>query len=313
MIEVRQYSESDAEAWNDFVAKSKNGTFLLDRRYMDYHADRFTDHSLLFYNIDGALIALLPANAEGGILFSHGGLTYGGLIVSERFKTTDALDVFTSLRKHLLLDHYERVIYKPSPWFYHTQPSEEDLYALFRFGARLAGRDVATLIDLTRMLPMATLRRRQVARALGNGVSVVREKDFGRFWKVLDDNLMQRYGVHPVHSLDEISLLASRFDNIELYEARLDGETIGGVVLYVSADVAHVQYISANDEGKRLGAIDLIFSRIIESLKARCRFLDFGKSTEQFGHFLNKGLIFQKEGFGGRAVCYDTYEWTLWT
>ena len=101
MIEVRQYSESDAEAWNDFVAKSKNGTFLLDRRYMDYHADRFTDHSLLFYNIDGALIALLPANAEGGILFSHGGLTYGGLIVSERFKTTDALDVFTSSSRSL--------------------------------------------------------------------------------------------------------------------------------------------------------------------------------------------------------------------
>ena len=25
--------------------------------------------------------------------------------------------------------------------------------------------------------------------------------------------------------------------------------------------------------------------------------------------FLTKTLIFQKEGFGGRGVCYDCYEW----
>ncbi|MCI6118707.1 MAG: GNAT family N-acetyltransferase [Prevotella sp.] len=310
MIEVRRYNPDDADRWNSFVAESKNGTFLLDRRYMDYHADRFTDYSLLFY-LDDKLVALLPANVQGDILFSHGGLTYGGLVTTDKFKTVDALDVFTYLRKHLLLEGFERVIYKPCPWIYHSLPSEEDLYALFRFGARLAGRDVATVVDLHNMLPMTTLRRRQAKKALDNGVTISRENGFSKFWKVLDDNLMQRYGVHPVHTLDEISLLASRFPDIELYEAHLGGETIGGVVLYVCGKVAHVQYISANELGKKIGAIDLIFNRIIDAVKLRCRYLDFGKSTEQFGYFLNKGLIFQKEGFGGRAVCYDTYEWTL--
>ena len=310
MIEVRRYNPDDADRWNSFVAESKNGTFILNRRYMDYHADRFTDYSLLFY-LDDKLVALLPANVQGDILFSHGGLTYGGLVTTDKFKTVDALDVFTYLRKHLLLEGFERVIYKPCPWIYHSLPSEEDLYALFRFGARLAGRDVATVVELHSMLPMTTLRRRQAKKALDNGVTISRENGFSKFWKVLDDNLMQRYGVHPVHTLDEISLLASRFPDIELYEAHLGGETIGGVVLYVCGKVAHVQYISANELGKKIGAIDLIFSRITEALKPRCRYLDFGKSTEQFGYFLNKGLIFQKEGFGGRAVCYDTYEWTL--
>ncbi len=310
MIEVRRYNPDDADRWNSFVAESKNGTFILNRRYMDYHADRFTDYSLLFY-LDDKLVALLPANVQGDILFSHGGLTYGGLVTTDKFKTVDALDVFTYLRKHLLLEGFERVIYKPCPWIYHSLPSEEDLYALFRFGARLAGRDVATVVDLHNMLPMSTLRRRQAKKALDNGVTVSRENGFDKFWKVLDDNLMQRYGVHPVHTLDEISLLASRFPDIELYEAHLGDETIGGVVLYVCGKVAHVQYISANELGKEIGAIDLIFSRIIDVVKPRCRYLDFGKSTEQFGYFLNKGLIFQKEGFGGRAVCYDTYEWTL--
>ena len=310
MIEVRRYNPDDADRWNSFVAEAKNGTFLLDRRYMDYHADRFTDYSLLFY-LDDKLVALLPANVQGDILFSHGGLTYGGLVTTDKLKTVDALDVFTYLRKHLLLEGFERVIYKPCPWIYHSLPSEEDLYALFRFGARLAGRDVATVVDLHNMLPMTTLRRRQAKKALDNGVTISRENGFGKFWKVLDDNLMQRYGVHPVHTLDEISLLASRFPDIELYEAHLGGETIGGVVLYVCGKVAHVQYISANELGKEIGAIDLIFNKIIDVVKPRCRYLDFGKSTEQFGYFLNKGLIFQKEGFGGRAVCYDTYEWTL--
>ena len=310
MIEVRRYNPDDADLWNSFVAESKNGTFLLDRRYMDYHADRFTDYSLLFY-LDDKLVALLPANGQGDILFSHGGLTYGGLVTTDKLKAVDALDVFTYLRKHLLLEGFERVIYKPCPWIYHSLPSEEDLYALFRFGARLAGRDVATVVDLHSMLPMTTLRRRQAKKALDNGVTISRENGFSKFWKVLDDNLMQRYGVHPVHTLDEISLLASRFPDIELYEANLGGETIGGGVLYVCGKVAHVQYISANELGKKIGAIDLTFNKIIDVVIPRCRYLDLGKSTEQFGYLLNKGLIFQKEGFGGRAVCYDTYEWTL--
>ena len=173
MIEVRRYNPDDADRWNSFVAESKNGTFILNRRYMDYHADRFTDYSLLFY-LDDKLVALLPANVQGDILFSHGGLTYGGLVTTDKFKTVDALDVFTYLRKHLLLEGFERVIYKPCPWIYHSLPSEEDLYALFRFGARLAGRDVATVVDLHNMLPMTTLRRRQAKKALDNGVTISR-------------------------------------------------------------------------------------------------------------------------------------------
>ena len=114
MIEVRRYNPDDADRWNSFVAESKNGTFLLDRRYMDYHADRFTDYSLLFY-LDDKLVALLPANVQGDILFSHGGLTYGGLVTTDKLKTVDALDVFNYLRKHLLLEGFERVIYKPCP------------------------------------------------------------------------------------------------------------------------------------------------------------------------------------------------------
>ena len=39
--------------------------------------------------------------------------------------------------------------------------------------------------------------------------------------------------------------------------------------------------------------------------------MDFGISTEHGGDYLNEGLIFQKEGFGARSVCYDCYEVAL--
>ena len=61
MIEIKRYTPQEKQDWNDFVAKSRQGTFLFDRNYMDYHQDRFHDQSLMiFYN--GKLCALLPAN-----------------------------------------------------------------------------------------------------------------------------------------------------------------------------------------------------------------------------------------------------------
>src|SRR4029453_8772018 len=74
-----RYSLDRKAAWDEFVARSKNGTFLFRRDYMDYHADRFDDHSLLAYQGD-QLVAVLPANLAGDALVSHGGLTYGGFV-----------------------------------------------------------------------------------------------------------------------------------------------------------------------------------------------------------------------------------------
>ena len=60
MFEIKKYSPADRTAWDQFVKTSKNGTFLFERAYMDYHSDRFTDFSLLIFR-KGRLYALLPA------------------------------------------------------------------------------------------------------------------------------------------------------------------------------------------------------------------------------------------------------------
>ena len=145
-------------------------------------------------------------------------------------------------------------------------------------------------------------------------MTVRESQDLATFWDILDKNLTNKYATHPVHSLEELTLLHSRFPNsIRLFMAFNDkGIAIGGTIIYEMPQVVHTQYISASPEGKRLGAIDLLFDYILNDVYAnRKGFFDFGKSTEEEGKVLNTTLIFQKEGFGGRGVCYDCYTWEI--
>lgn len=312
MFEIRRYTEELKEEWNRFVGESKNGTFLIDRNYMDYHRQRFEDFSLMFYS-EGALYAVLPGNRCGDVFYSHQGLTYGGLITGCRATASGVVTLFGELNDFLRGAQMHRVVYKAIPYIYTRVPSEEDLYALFKVcNARLMARDISSVIVQDEPVKWSRDRRYGANKACTEGVEVEVSSDYEGFWKVLGDNLMSKYGALPVHSLEEIQLLRSRFPGqIKLYVARAGGEMLGGTLLYISGHTVHAQYISATPEGKRLHAIDAIYKRIIKEDYAHARYIDFGKSTEQKGNILNESLIYQKEGFGGRGVCYDWYEWEL--
>ena len=312
MIEVKPYTQKQAQEWNDFIEQSRQGTFLFNRSYMDYHANRFQDASLMIYRKE-QLYALLPANRLGDTLYSHQGLTYGGLLTKAQATTAEICEVFIKINEYLYHTGVQRVIYKPTPWIYHCYPAEEDLYALtYICHAQLTARDISSTIPLDSLMTFGKDRRRGVRKATRAGVTVRESQDLATFWDILDKNLTNKYATHPVHSLEELTLLHSRFPNsIRLFMAYNDkGIAIGGTIIYEMPQVVHTQYISASPEGKRLGAIDLLFDYILNDVYAnRKGFFDFGKSTEEEGKILNTTLIFQKEGFGGRGVCYDCYTW----
>jgi len=313
MYNIIRYTQAREEEWNRFVEGAKNGTFLFDRRYMDYHADRFDDHSLLFYR-EECLLAVLPAHVSGDTLYSHNGLTYGGLLMSERLTVKQTMMLFRELNDYLRSIGIRHVYYKAIPWIYHRLSAEEDLYALFHeCHARIIARDYATNIFLSAGMRWERVRRRGVVRARKAGIEVVRSDDFAPFWQVLTDNLEMKYGVRPVHSLQEIELLHARFpEHIVLYQAVKDGDVLGGIVLYVSRQVVHAQYSSATPEGKKAGAIDLLYSQIMCHDYREYPYFDFGRSTENpDGSGLNESLVFQKEGFGGRGLCYDIYQYDI--
>lgn len=311
-MEIRRYRREDKELWNSFVNKARNATFLFDRNYMDYHADRFDDNSFMFYH-KGKLKAVLPANVAGDTLYSHQGLTYGGLLLDKKATVEDVLECFDSLNSWLRENGISKVVYKTLPWIYQQYPSEEDLYALtWKCKAQLISRDISSSIVIDNKLKFAESRKSGIRKALSLNIEVGESNDVDGFWHVLEDNLGNRYNAKPVHTSSEMKLLMSRFpNNIRLYVAKMNGEIVGGTLIYVTPQVVHTQYISASVEGKKHGALDLLFDYIINKVYANCRYFDFGKSTEQGGAYLNEPLIFQKEGFGGRGVCYDWYQWEL--
>lgn len=329
MITLQPYTPSQASEWNQLVERSKNGTFLIDRRFMDYHSHRFTDCSLLFKR-GSRVVACLPANwvADSQTIYSHQGLTYGGLVLDDTVGASEVLQMFDLLR-----DHYARtlgavrMIYKPIPYIYSSQPSDEALYALFRHDARLTARGLSTAVFLPQPLPLQARRRSGIRKGTEQGLVITettRREDFQAFWDVVNTGLQDRHGVRPVHTVDEMLLLASRFpDNIRLFvEHTPDGELVAGAWLFITHTTVHVQYMATSNAGRQFGALDLLIATLIEQrpwetlrdgrpLTPTPTYFDFGISTESSGHNLNEGLIFQKEGFGARGVCYDFWEMDL--
>jgi hypothetical protein len=309
MLRVERYSESEKMVWDDFVRKSNNGTFLFLRDYMDYHSDRFQDYSLLIWNEEGKLIALLPANQQQATMVSHGGLTYGGFITDERMKMPKMLEVFETTCSYLQGESFRRFVYKTVPHIYHRLPAEEDRYALFLCNATLIRRGVLAVVIRNEQLPFQERRMRGVKKARQHGLFVKQSDDLGSYWQILISRLLRAHNARPVHSSAEIELLRSRFpNNIKLFGCFEDSTMLAGVVIYETERVARAQYIAASDRGQELGALDLLFSELLTDYYASKPFFDFGTSDEKDGRCLNRGLIDQKEGFGGRAVVHDHYE-----
>lgn len=312
MFEIKRYRKEFEETWNHFVDISKQGTFLFYRNYMDYHEDRFSDYSLLVLHKQ-RVVALLPANREEHTLWTHAGLTYGGLITSMSVTTANVCDIFTAINEFLKKNGFDKVIYKAIPWIYHRIPAEEDLYALINIcNARIIERHISSTIMMENRIKWTESRKSGLRKALHHHIRVEESEDLETFWKILSQNLHEKYHAVPVHSLREIQLLQSRFpQNIKLYLAYQETRPIGGVLIYETPQVVHTQYISASKEGKMLGAIDIIIDYLLNEVYKDWQYFDFGKSSDGDGRALNRNLIFQKEGFGGRGVCYDWYEYTL--
>ena len=313
-LNISVIKPSEKDEWNAFVSNSKQGTFLFDRRYMDYHVDRFDDFSLIVRDQNEQIIALLPANIDGDQLVSHGGLTYGGFITDVKMTVSRMKTVFDSVIEFLVDHGVSAIDYKSVPSIYHTAPAEEDLYCLYSRGAGIYRRDVLSVIDYSNQFSYQSRRQRAIKKAVRTGLNVTQTTDFHSFWAILKRNLLKRYGVDPVHNADEIELLAKKFpQQIKLYGAydRSGVNILAGCVVYESRNVCHVQYNAASPEGKQMGAQDLIMDFLIRDNSQFKKYFDFGISTEKNGRYLNKGLVEYKEGFGAKTIVHDFYHLNL--
>jgi hypothetical protein len=311
MLTLRAYAPADAPQWNAVVEHSRNGNFLHSRGYMDYHADRFADGSLMVLRNDEAM-AVFPASIEHGVASSHGGLSYAGLISTRALRAEWALEALERIGEHYRAQGMERIVYKAVPHVFHAYPAEEDLYALHRLGARLQRRDVSSVIALREPFEFSDGRKRAVNKARKASIELKLGHEMADFHALLSEVLRSRHDVAPVHSLAELRLLQSRFPGqIVLHEAREAGVLLAGALVYDFGRVVHTQYLAASEAGRECNALNLLLAELVERRYADRHYFSFGISTEQQGRVLNGGLITQKEYFGARAVVHDFYEWEL--
>ena len=306
---VKRYEKNDCTNWNAFIGQAKNATFLFHRDFMDYHSDRFQDYSLVV--LDGEKwVAVLPANVVGNDVFSHQGLTYGGLVYLEKIKLASVIAIFKSVLSFLNANEKEKLQLKLIPSIYHQKPAEELNYALFLVKAQLIRRDTLAVLDLSQQNNLSKLRKRSIQKGISNDFVIKEVDDFEDFWnEILIPNLALKHHSKPVHSLEEITKLKALFpENIRQFNVYENGIIVAGTTIFETSTVAHCQYISGKEDKNGLGGIDLLFYQLISETFKNKRFFDFGISNENQGRKLNDGLSYWKESFGASTIVHDFYE-----
>lgn len=315
-LSVRPYDCSDADRWDEFSVRCLQGTLLHTRSFLSYHGEKFIDCSL-FIEDQGKCVGLFPAAIspnDASCVISHPGITYGGLLHCGGLRGHRMLTALDKVCFHFQERGLNKLIYKAVPSFYHRAPAQDDLYALFRLNARQTRCDLSCVIDLEHRLPVTERRRRSLKKSLKAGIEVVEGHQYLRsFWEVLAANLDARYGVEPVHSLDEILLLADRFpDSIRCVCAQLSGQIVAGILVFVTPTTHHAQYIGSNELGYKGSALDAVFDSAIQSAaNDGRRWFDFGISNEDQGKVLNDGLYRFKSEFGGGGAVHEFFDLDL--
>lgn len=311
MITCEIYSSVLKKEWDSLAANSKAPLFFFQRDFMEYHGDRFNDHSLLFF-LDGKAVAILPASLHENELVSHGGLTFGGLLVSDKLRAGSFLEIIETLRAHCKAHKIYSVVYKAIPYIFHSSPCQEDLYTLHRFGATLYKRELSSAINLNHRAKISKGRKWLINKAKKLPITIEESSDWESFHALLSE-VLAKHNAKPVHTANELKYLHSLFpQNISLQIGKHDEKVLAAVLLFKFEGTTHTQYMATSEAGKEVGALDyLVESCIQEAATEGQNYFSFGISTEDKGTILNTGLIAQKESFGARGISIDTYQLTI--
>lgn len=305
---VRKVDEvGDAGKWDSFLLTSNAPCLIFRRSYMTYHADRFPDESLIVENSAGDIAALMPAIVLGGAFSSHGALTFGGLVTRAGLDMQEFCNIYQSVVNHVQGRGYTSLFVKGIPSYYLAAHCDFDEHFLRLAEARLAKVETSFVIDMAQEPEFSSRRKRGIKKALKEGLSVREANNLQPFWSVLAANLEEKHGARPVHSLEEMILLKSRFpENIRAWEVVHGDSVLGGCIMYESKGVAHSQYISASPEGRDGGALDLLFAQLIREVYRNFRYFSFGTANE--GQQINFGLARWKQEFGARGYAHRQYQ-----
>ena len=306
---VRLYNSEDFAIWNTFISTAKNATFLFHRDFMEYHQDRFEDFSLLVFE-DDKLISVLPANRVGETVFSHQGLTYGGVVLQPKSKLYDTIFVFMAILKFLYDNKIHKLFLKQIPTIYCDYASDEINYLSHICKGNVIMKHNVSVITLNQKRLISESRKRCIKRGKKLELVIKEDNKIDLFWKdLLIPNLRDKYNSKPVHSIDEITALKNKFpNNIRHFNVYSNEELVCGTTLFVTNKVVKPQYISGSDSNNELGSIDFLYDFLINEFAIGKDYFDFGPSHENNGLQIVKNINFWKESFGAHSLIQDFYE-----
>ncbi|SCY26932.1 hypothetical protein SAMN02927916_1674 [Flavobacterium anhuiense] len=307
---IKKYSQEDYSIWNDFVAQSKNATFLFHRDFMEYHKDRFEDFSLLVFE-DEKLRAILPANKKENAIYSHQGLTYGGLIYLPKLKAEKVESILDEILLFLKENQVNTFYYKPVPNFYFSEGNAAMDFFLLKRGAILERKEMNLAVNLQAPLKISKSKMKHFRRIENLDLDIFEEENFDPFWeKILEPRLAEKFNVKPVHSKEEIAFLKSKFPkNIRQYSAYRNDEIIAGITIFETKNVVKSQYGATSKIGEEFRALDFLFINLIHKYKRKGKhFFDMGIVGEENELGYNQGLLAQKEELGCSVYNQDFYK-----
>lgn len=305
MLNVSRYQPSEAAQWDQFIRDSECSCLLFYRGYMDYHADRFEDASLTA-RLDGQLIGVMPASLSEDGVFSHGGLTFGGWQFGQGLSAELRRQVHLASLDYYRQDSRKKLVIRALPGFFQPCLGAEEWW---RVGMTAERALTGAAVDLSVPEKLGVKRRPCAVKALNTHEFAATSVE--EFWPLLEEVLRARHGAAPTHSLEEVQLLQERFpDQILTYKATQEHKILAGVVLFVSRDVAHVQYMATSLEGRASHALDGLLVWLMRANVGRLRWLSMGTSNERDGR-INQGLFDYKLSFGAMPFLHDIREYDL--
>jgi hypothetical protein len=310
---VKPYRESDYANWNAFIGQAKNATFLFHRDFMEYHRDRFEDFSLMVFE-DEKIIAVLPANRVGDIVYSHQGLTYGGLVYCHKLNGEKVQNILDSILSFFKENEVKSFCFKPIPLFYSSKGNAEMEFFMLKKGAFLDKKEMNLAINLALPLAISKSKLKHFRKIEELDLEMFEEQQLESFWElVLEPRLLEKYNAKPVHTLQEITTLKEKFPNkIKQFSVYFEDVIIAGITVFETETVVKSQYGATTKKGEELRALDFLFINLIQKFKSEGKlFFDMGIVNDDNEKGYHAGLLKQKEELGCSVYSQDFYKMNL--
>ncbi len=274
---------------------------------MDYHADRFEDHSLIVFHQD-KWIACIPAHNDQQVLSSHRGLTYGGIILIDK-EVIDQLDNILLLATDYLKSRdFSVFLIKLQPAIYCSY-HEKLIDSLHRHGFVETDQKINMHHDLINGDPPSPKKTSGYRNGKFKGLNFEWNESLELFYNdILVPSLLNRHQARPVHSLDELKLLQEKFPRkIRLAVVKDQDKILAAVLFFLKHDIAKSHYAASTSSGMKRRAMDYLYLEATKQFRNQnYRRLDYGTVNNPDGS-INEGLMRFKHELGAQPQPQLTY------